>query len=188
MTELERELTYLVGELPADLDKFPSKIVEDNYIPFDAVHPLIRIRRSGNRYFITKKYPVDTTDGSDGDSSRQLEHTIDLTRAEYDFLNQLEGKRVKKRRFSYKVNGHDAEIDVCLGDLAGLVLIDFEFDSDEAMEKFVKPDFAKQDMSQERLVAGGVLAGKKFSDIADELLKKYDYTPVENVKKYEEEA
>jgi hypothetical protein len=33
MTEIERELTFLIERLPADLAKFPSKIIDDNYIP-----------------------------------------------------------------------------------------------------------------------------------------------------------
>jgi len=187
MIELERELTFLLDELPADLDKFPSKIIEDNYIPANAKHPIIRIRRNGDELMITKKYPIDSVDGGiHGDSSRQIEHTIDLTRAEYDFLNQLGGKRFKKRRFYYQIDDQTAEVDVYLDKLAGLVTIDFEFDSDAAMEEFKKPAFVGVDVGQEAMLAGGRLAGKSYADIGAELLQKYNYTPVKNVDKYEE--
>jgi len=186
-TEIEREFTFLINELPADLDKFPSKIIEDNYIPASAEHPVIRIRRSGDKLMITKKYPVDSIDdGQSGDSSHQVEHTIDLARAEYDFLNQLDGKKFKKRRFFYEIDNCLAELDIYLDKLAGLVVIDFEFNSEEEMQKFKKPNFVGADVTQEILTAGGVLAGKSYSDIADELLEKYNYHPVTGVEKYEE--
>lgn len=187
-TEIEREYTFLVDELPAGLDKFPSRIIEDNYIPVSSEHPVLRIRRNGDKLMIVKKHPIDIDDdGVSGDSSRQFEHTIDLSRAEYDFLNRLPGKKFKKRRFYYEVDGRVAEIDVYLDKLAGLVLIDFEFDSDDAMAAFVKPDFVGADVSQEVMTAGGILAGKSYADVGAELKRKYGYVPVVGVEKYEEE-
>jgi CYTH domain-containing protein len=187
MIELEREYTFLVEKLPDDLDKFPSKIIEDNYLPKEAKHPLIRIRRNGEKLVITKKYPVDSADGgAHGDSSHMVEHTIELTREEYDALNSYDGKRFKKRRFAYKIDGYDAEVDVYLGKLAGLVVVDFEFDSDEAMHNFKKPDFAGADITQEIITAGGMLCGKSYLDIAKPLREKYNYEPVKQVEKYEE--
>jgi CYTH domain-containing protein len=178
MIELERELTFLVEKLPEDLLKFPSKIVADNYFPRDAKHPILRLRQNGAKYEITKKQPADSTDGGKtGDSSRQIEQTIPLTRAEYDFLNQLDGKRLIKRRFFYKIGDLTAEIGVHLGDLTGLVLADFEFDSEAAMRDFVKPDWCGADVSQEIITAGGILAGKTLDDILPTLSEKYGYKP-----------
>ncbi|MCL2174024.1 hypothetical protein FWH58_01870 [Candidatus Saccharibacteria bacterium] len=188
MTDLERELTFLINELPADLDKFPSKIIEDNYIPKTSSHPVIRIRRNGDQLMITKKFPVDATgDDQREDASRQIEHTIPLTRNEYDFLNQLVGKRFKKRRFYYKTSGYDAELDVYLDELSGLAVVDFEFASDAAMKKFKKPDFIGADVTQEILTAGGMLCGKSYSDIAEPLREKYGYEPIKVPKEYGEE-
>lgn len=185
--ELELEYTFLMNELPNDLDVSTSKIIEDNFIPLSAEHPITRIRRNGDEYMITKKYPIDSVDGGlHGDSSRQIEHTIPLSREEYDALNSCGGKKFKKRRFLYEVDGVEAEIDVYLDKLAGLVVIDFEFDSDEEMNKFVKPDFVGADVTQEDTIAGGILAGKSYSDIADKLSKKYDYKPVMGIERYEE--
>jgi CYTH domain-containing protein len=187
MVELERELTFLIERLPADLDKFPSKIIEDNYVPAGAKHPVIRIRRNGDKLMITKKYPMDSTDDiTAGDSSRQVEHTIELTRPEYDALNSYDGKRFKKRRFAYEIDGYAAELGVCLGELKGLVLIDFEFDSDEAMRKFKKPDFVGAGITHDETLAGGMLCGKSYADIAGHLRSKYNYEPVAGVEKYEE--
>ncbi|MDR1032911.1 MAG: hypothetical protein LBL84_02775 [Candidatus Nomurabacteria bacterium] len=187
MIELEHELTFLIEQLPANLDKFPSKIIEDNYVPIEAKHPIIRIRRNGDKLVITKKYPIDLADdGVTGDSSRMVEHTIELTRAEYDALNSYSGKRFKKRRFAYEIDGFSAELDVYLDALTGLAVIDFEFDSDEAMAKFKKPDFVGADITQDITLAGGMLCGKSYADIADHLSTQYNYSPVDGAEKYEE--
>ena len=186
MIELEREFTYLLDKLPDDLDKFPSIIIEDIYIPADARHPVTRIRRRGDKYMITKKIPVDATDGTVGDASLQTEHTIELSSEEYKALASLPGKQFKKRRFTYKINGYDAEIDVHLDKLTGLALVDFEFNSDEAMEKFIKPEFVGADVTQDEMIAGGMLCGKSYSDLADQLAEKYDYKPLTGIEKYEE--
>lgn len=187
MVELEREFTFLINKLPADLGEFPSRIIEDNYIPASAEHPIMRIRRSGDKLMITKKYPTNSMDGGrSGDSSRQIEHTIDLTQPEYDLLNQLDGKKFKKRRFAYEINGYKADLDVYLDKLSGLAVIDFEFDSEEAMQKFKKPGFVGADVTQELLTAGGMLAGKSYADIAETLREKYDYKPIKGVEKYDE--
>lgn len=186
MVELEREYTFLINKLPDDIDKFPSKIIEDNYIPASSDHPIIRIRRSGDKLVITKKYPENSTNELEGDSSRMVEHTIELSKDEHAALNSLSGKRFKKRRFSYRYNGELAEIDVYLDKLSGLVVVDFEFDSDHAMESFIKPDFVGADVTQDSIVAGGMLCGKSYDDIKDQLLLKYDYRPVKNIEKYEE--
>ena len=187
MIELEREFTYLLNKLPDDLDEFPSKIIEDIYVPAEARHPIIRIRRNGEKMMITKKYPIDSPEDIIGDASRQVEHTIDLSPDEYKSLASLPGKQFKKRRFAYKFNGQDAEIDVYLDKLAGLAVVDFEFNSDEAMEKFVKPDFVGTDVTQDEMVAGGMLCGKSYDDLVNQLEQKYGYKPLTGTEKYEEE-
>jgi len=187
MTEIEREFTFLVDELPGDLADSPLIIVEDNYIPETEEHPILRIRRKGEKCEITKKYPVDSVDGGKGgDSSRQVEHTIPLLRAEYDLINSLDGKRVKKRRIFYEADGFKAEVDVFLDDLNGLALVDFEFENDEEMAKFDKPGFCGADVSQEIIIAGGILAGKSFGDIEGVLRKKYKYEGVVGAERFEE--
>jgi CYTH domain-containing protein len=187
MIELERELSYLINELPENLNKFPSKIIEDNYIPREADHPVIRIRRDGDNLFITKKYPKDTADGvGDGDSSHMIEHTIPLSRAEYEALNSCDGRRFKKRRFAYEIDGHKADLDVYLDKLAGLAVIDFEFKSEEEMNSFKKPNFVGADITQDHSLAGGMLCGKSYADITGHLKAKYDYEPIAGAEKCEE--
>ncbi len=179
--ELEREYTFLMTKLPANLGEFPSKIIEDDFIPASSNHPQLRIRRNGDSYVITKKSPE-----TNGDSSRMIEHTIELSFEEYTALNQLPGKRLKKRRFAYQIDEYTAEVDVYLNNLEGLVLIDFEFSSDQAMADFIKPSFVGADITQDSLLAGGMLCGKAYTDIESYLAEKYDYKPLEGITNYYE--
>ncbi|MCR4311203.1 MAG: hypothetical protein NUV54_01380, partial [Candidatus Taylorbacteria bacterium] len=101
--------------------------------------------------------------------SHQFESTIPLTEEEYAELAQLQGKRVRKTRYNYTEGNTHYEIDVFRGGLAGLVLVDVEFDSAEKQKTFTPPSWCLVDVTQEKFIAGGMLAGKKYSDIEEKL-------------------
>lgn len=161
---IELELTYLAKVLPADLLKSPSKHVVDVYVDNGTDHSDLRIRQSGDKYELTRKTPV-----YDCDASKQTEITIFLNQAEYKSLANVEARKVSKTRYFYEYEGGVAEFDVFCGALKGLVVVDFEFTSESEKESFVMPDFCLADITQETFIAGGVLAGKSYEDIADEL-------------------
>jgi CYTH domain-containing protein len=160
MIEIELEKTYLMKKLPADLEKYPSKEVFDMYIPAQSVHPALRLRKKGDRFEMTKKQPIDGKD-----SSEQEEHTIKLSKEEFDSLVCTDGKKVRKIRYDYMYEGNKAEIDVFKDDLEGLVLVDFEFTDSKKKNAFKMPDFCLVDVTQDKTFAGGMLCGKKYSDI-----------------------
>jgi adenylate cyclase len=164
MIELER--TYLAKELPAGLKDCPSKEMIDIYVPASAPHPDLRIRKSGSSHVITRKRPV-----VEGDSSRMLEETIELSADEFSELNVVPGKRVEKKRYFYEQDGHTFEIDVFTGALSGLVLVDIEFDTVEEKDSFGMPSFCLVEVTQEKFIAGGMLCGKSYADIEDRLTK-----------------
>ena len=117
---------------------------------------------------LLKKAPVKD------DASEQEEQTITLSEKEFLELSTLPGKRLRKIRYYYPIDGCLAEIDVFLDDLEGLALVDFEFSSNEEKEKFLMPNFCLVDVTQEDSIAGGFLAGRKYSDI-ESFLKKHNY-------------
>src|SRR3989338_2811788 len=151
--------------IPAEVFASPSKEITDIYVPASAEHPLIRIRKSarlpegsarqGAKYEITKKEPAQASD-----SSHLIESTIPLTAEEYADLSKLPGKRVSKIRYYYAWNGITYEFDVFQEGLTGLVLIDVEFKTSSEKQVFQKPAFCLADVTQEKFVAGGILAGK----------------------------
>ena len=160
MIEIELERTYLVKQLPEGLDGCAKKEILDIYVPETIDHPVLRIRKKGEKFEITKKQPIH---GSD--SSEQEEHTIKLSSDEFDALAKTKGKRVRKIRYDYMYKGIKAEIDIFQDDLAGLVLADFEFNDINIKDSFKVPDFCLVDVTQDKTFAGGMLCGKKYSDI-----------------------
>jgi len=166
---IELEKTYLAKHLPKDLEKSPSKEIIDVYFPKEEEHPKIRIRKRGGEYRITKKQPIQN-----GDASVQKEQTIVLTEKEFESLNKLEGKRVRKIRYYYPFDNRTAEVDVFQDDLKGLVTVDFEFETEQDKEKFEMPDFCLADVTQEDFIAGGKLCGKTYKEIEKEL-DKFEY-------------
>jgi len=71
---IELEKTYLLKYIPEDLKNFPNKDYFDIYIPKTSEHPILRIRKKGDEYEMTKKYPVNWQD-----TSKQHEFTIPIT-------------------------------------------------------------------------------------------------------------
>lgn len=169
MVELEK--TYLIKFIPDTLDKCEYEDMVDIYIPASEAHPVLRIRRKGHKYEITKKQPIE------GDYSKQTEETIPLTQKEFEALSKVEGKRIIKRRYFYVHDGKRAEIDVFQDNLKGLIVVDFEFEREDEKNTFVMPDFCLADVTQETFIAGGKLCGKKYIDIEHDL-KRFEYKPL----------
>ena len=166
---IELELTFLAKKLPAELKDCKFREVIDIYIPKSREHPTLRIRRYGDKYEMTKKEPIDGQD-----RSTQEEQTIILTEEEFNVLSKLDGKKTHKLRYYYDHDGKTAEFDVFQGALKGLVVIDFEFDSKEEKDSFEMPNFCAADITQEQFVAGGLICGKSYEDVADDLAR-YNY-------------
>lgn len=167
---IELEKTYLAKRLPENLRSCEFKEIIDVYIPKTSEHPKLRLRKNGNKFELTKKEPVNK-----GNASHQKEQTIILTETEFNALNQqIEGKRVRKIRYFYDHNENIAEFDVFQDDLLGLVVIDFEFATLDEKDVFQIPDFCLVDITQEVFMAGGMICGKSYKDIEDNL-KKFEY-------------
>lgn len=164
MIELER--TYLVTELPADLKDFPFKEILDIYLPEASDHPVLRVRKNGERREITKKQPL-----TEGDASQQDEQTIILSDAEFQALRTVRGKQIRKLRYAYPYGQHTIEVDVFQDALSGLVLADVEFSTLDELEQFQTPTWFSSEVTRVQFLAGGMLAGKSFQDIQDQLQK-----------------
>ena len=169
---IELEKNYLVKYLSPNLEKCEFKEVIDIYLPKEAAHPTLRIRKNGDKYEITKKEPI-----TENDASSQHEQTIPLKESEFLALSKVDGKRLSKIRYFYPYNNRIGEIGVFQEALSGLVLVDFEFETPEEMDSFSMPEFCLADVTQEEILAGGIHCGKSYQDI-EEKLKKFNYSPV----------
>ena len=166
--QLERERTFLAKELPQEIKATKPTRIVDIYIPDTPAHSHLRLRQNGKTYEITKKTSVAA-----GDASEHIEQTIPLTEEEFAALSRCSAKRVAKDRYRVVIDGILAEIDVFIEDLAGLVLIDFEFDTEDEKDNFTPPSIALADVTQENFIAGGLLAGKTYDTITPELARFY---------------
>lgn len=164
--QLERERTFLAKDLPQEIKATKPTRIVDIYIPDTPAHSHLRLRQNGKTYEITKKTSVAA-----GDASEHIEQTIPLTEEEFAALSRCSAKRVAKDRYRVVIDGILAEIDVFIEDLAGLVLIDFEFDTEDEKDNFIPPSIALADVTQENFIAGGLLAGKTYDTIAPELAR-----------------
>ncbi len=163
MVELEK--TYLAKFLP-DLSKSDYSDMIDVYLPLSSDHPHLRLRKRGDILEMTKKNLLNPNNASE-----QIEQTIVLAQDEFDALSCVAGKKLSKRRYYLKQKGRTVEIDVFQDSLAGLVLVDVEFDSIEEKKNFLMPDFCLVEVTQKDFLAGGMLCGKSYSDIEADLIK-----------------
>lgn len=127
--DMERERTFLVADMP-ELPDAGTRI-RQGYLAIDG-EVQVRIReREGDGRTLTVK-------GGRGAVRTEIELAIGVDR--FEALWPLTaGRRIDKTRYVVPVDGADAELDVFTGDLTGLVLVEVELDSDEAMATFEPP-------------------------------------------------
>jgi CYTH domain-containing protein len=156
---IETELSFLVEKLPEDLEKMKSEKIIQGYFS-NSPSPL-RIRRKGERFELTKKFPI-----SQDDLSRQEEVTIPLEEEEFECLFPRVTRSLEKIRYYYPLSvGLTAEIDVFQGFLAGLVMVEVEFKNKKQLDQFLPPKWFGRNITQEQWSANAYLAGKTFEEI-----------------------
>ena len=168
---IEQERTFLAKKLP-ELEGCESKEIIDLFIPKSSPHPNLRIRKNGDKLMITRKCLPEN-----GDKSAMIEETISLSEAEFLTLSKVDGNGFTKIRYLYPFQGRTAEIDVYQDALKGLVVVDFEFETEEEKIAFKMPNFCLCEVTSEEFIAGGMLAGKRYEDI-EEKLKEFGYEKI----------
>jgi CYTH domain-containing protein len=128
--EIERK--WLVAQAPADALAAPSELIEQGYLTIGAEGAETRVRRWGERCFLTVKSGVGLS---------RAEHEIELSPDQFEALwPATAGARVVKRR--HLLHGEDGsviELDVFEGALSGLVVVEVEFDDRRGAESFMAP-------------------------------------------------
>jgi adenylate cyclase len=152
---LETERRYLLKKFPDDLlDTTNGWLITDRYFP----NTRLRLRHmksiSGkeNIYKLTQKYRAE--------SQNAYETTITnvyLTEAEHNFLEPLEAKIIKKKRYPYSAQNHNFSIDVFEGRHQGLILAEMEFERQSELGEFALALFALKDVTDDLFFTGGNL-------------------------------
>lgn len=129
--EIERK--FLVNEIPEDLYKYPSSVISQGYLEAADDETEVRIRRKDDRFFKTVK------------SGRGLERKETETVIGSDAYDKLwpetAGMRIEKRRYEIPYERHVIELDIYLGDLAGLIVAEVEFNSVDESGNFNPPSW-----------------------------------------------
>lgn len=171
---LEIETAFLATRMPDGVAEVEPVPYTDIYLSDDSdLLTKMRLRQKGDKYELTKKVVIDPSD-----LSTQTEYNVPLTEREFKTFKQLGGRALIKDRYNVIIDGRDAEVDVFKGDLAGLVLIEFEFSNAAERDAFTPSDSCGDDVTQEDFIAGAYLAGKTYADIEDEL-SRFNYSPIQ---------
>ncbi len=162
---IEFEKTFIPKYLPKTVFDSPCKNIVDIYIPKSSDYPVLRIRQCADSFQITKK-----TISKNNDNSSHREETIHLSGEEFNELKGIRGNSICKKRYFFTDGVWNFEIDIFIGDLLGLILVDIEFESSEEMAEFAQYEWLLADVTQEADFLGGKLSGKCFSDIENKLV------------------
>ena len=134
--EIERKFT--VKKLPENLERYPSRLIEQGYLN---TNPVVRVRRDENDYYLTYK--------GKGLLARE-EYNLPLNEEAYRHLIQKADARIiTKRRYLLPCDPYTIELDVFLGDLAPLVIAEVEFPDLEAAHNFLPPDWFLDDVTMD---------------------------------------
>jgi adenylate cyclase len=146
--EIERK--FLVSKAPDDLASYPAESIEQGYIVVEG--PVdVRVRRRGDRTLLTVK---------SGAGRVRLEEEFEIDERRFASLWPLsDGRRIAKIRYSMPGDGGlTIELDVYAGDLAGLVTVEVEFESEAASDAFDPPDWFGPELTDDMRYANRALA------------------------------
>lgn len=134
---MEIERKYLVKQLPADLETYPYKDIEQGYLN---TNPVVRIRRSNDNYSLTYK--------GKGLMVRE-EYNLPLNQESFLHLKEkIDGRLIKKRRYLIPYGeSYTIELDIFSGELAPLQLAEVEFSSEADANTFLPPEWFGEDVT-----------------------------------------
>jgi len=152
---LEVEHRYLLNKTPDDLlDNPRGWLITDRYFP----HTRLRLRHmkslAGDTdiYKLTQKYRSETQNAYEATITN-----VYLTEAEYDLLQALEGKVLRKKRYPYTLPGYSLSIDVFEDRHQGLILAEMELEEKAGVDELALPSFVLKDVTEDPFFTGGSL-------------------------------
>lgn len=150
--QIERERRWLCNEVPW-LWVIGSSSISDLYVS----ETQLRVRTV--RDLSTDEAVFKLTRKGDLAPSKRLITTIYLANEEHELLSQLPGRRLRKIRHAVRCpDGTTASVDVFSGALQHLVMAEWEFETDEAMEAYQPPSFVGPEVTIDPRYTGGHLA------------------------------
>lgn len=151
---MEIEKKYLVNYIPKEAGDVHIKIIEQGYL---SVNPVVRIRKSNDRYILTYKSHKDIDINEFNDICVSNEVELPLTKESYEHLKtKADGMIIYKKRYNIPLVMYSpeygklkAELDVFYGDLEGLTFVEVEFESVSQAQNFKPPEWFGKDVSDD---------------------------------------
>lgn len=137
MQEIEKK--FLVRSMP-DLGVATKTLVRQGYLTMPGDSTQLRLRQKGDYYFLTLK---------GGEGLIRTERECEITQGQFDtFWPETKGRRLQKERWTGPLaDGHTFELDVFLGALAPLRLVEVEFETEQLAHAFEPPDWFGADVT-----------------------------------------
>lgn len=133
---MEIERKFLVKMIPANLEHYKKRIIEQGYV---STSPVVRIRQSNEKFILTIK--------GKGFVERE-EFELFISKEEYaHFKTKLDYPIIKKTRYLIPYQDYTIELDIFEGHLTGLILAEVEFNSSNDANNFIAPTWFGKDVS-----------------------------------------
>ena len=137
--EIERK--FLVKKLPDNLKQYPFEKIRQGYIYINPDGSEERLRSKGGRLYRTHK--------SGGFEIRE-EKEIEISKKEFEADWPKTANRViEKTRYYIPFKNIKIELDIYIGKLDGLVVVEVEFDSEEQSRSFNPPDWFDMEVTND---------------------------------------
>lgn len=152
--EIERKFLLDVNNIPYDFSKLTKSSIEQGYIIYK---PEIRVRSISDKdYFLTIK--GDTKEPVQRDEIEfRISKEAYLTLMSRDDIN-----KITKNRYVVNEENNVYQIDVFEGELKGLACMEVEFNSREEAERFVAPEWAVKEITNDHRYRNSFLARNKI--------------------------
>jgi adenylate cyclase len=138
---IEIERKFLVTEPPGDLESHRATAIEQGYLAIADDGTEVRIRRRDGSATLTVK---------SGRGRSRVEEEIEIDAGRFERLWPLtDGRRIEKTRYEIPADGLTVELDVYAGALAGLVVAEVEFESEDAADGFAAPDWLGREVTDD---------------------------------------
>lgn len=157
---MEIEKKYRVKYLPEGYEAYPCKEIEQGYL---CENPVVRIRKSNEEYILTYKSKFGMEGTSETTAIVNHEVEVPLNKEGYEHLKgKTDGNLIVKKRYLIPLKGMSnadvavelkAELDVFEGCLAGLMIVEVEFDSEQSAGEFIPPEWFGEDVTFDKRYA-----------------------------------
>ena len=145
--EIERKFT--ITALPAELDSYEKKELEQGYL---CTKPVVRVRKSVKKgeanYILCYKSKLGLEQKADAMAQVCREEEMPLTKEAYETLrSKVDGRVITKTRHLIPYGEYTIELDVFGGELTGLAFAEVEFPDEDAAAAFAAPAWFDEDVT-----------------------------------------